>query len=65
MIALISAVLAGCIGIALPLLCGSLAVTFAVLGLSKPLNRGQCTVGLATGGLGVLHPVFLLATFGG
>lgn len=64
-VSLVAAVLADYAGIALPLLCGSLAVTFAVLGLTKRLNRAQCAVGLATGGLGVLYPVFLVATFGG
>ncbi|MFJ3143126.1 hypothetical protein ACIPJM_11840 [Streptomyces halstedii] len=64
-ISLVAAVLADYAGIALPSLCGSLAVTFAVLGLTKRLNRAQCAVGLATGCLGVLYPVFLVATSGG
>ncbi|WP_326701262.1 hypothetical protein OG909_30520 [Streptomyces sp. NBC_01754] len=64
-IALVTAVLADYAGIALPLLSGSLAVTFAVLGLSNRLDRARCAVGLVAGGLGVLHPVFLVASFGG
>jgi hypothetical protein len=64
-LALITAVLAGYAGIAIPLLLGSLAVTFGTLGLIKRLNRVQCTVGLTTGGLAVIYPVFLLATFSG
>lgn len=60
-LALIAAVFAGFTGIAIPLLFGSLAVTFALLGLARKLNRGQCTVGLATGSLSVLYPIFLTA----
>ncbi|MFH8474854.1 hypothetical protein [Streptomyces sp. NPDC018000] len=60
-LALIAAVFAGFIGIAIPLLFGSLAVTFALLGLARKLNRGQCTVGLATGSLSMLYPIFLTA----
>lgn len=62
-IALITVVLAGHVGIAFPLLLGSLAVTFAVLGMSERLNRGLCTVGLVTGGLGVLYPVHLVVAY--
>ncbi|MER5363362.1 hypothetical protein [Streptomyces sp. NPDC002785] len=60
-LALIAAVFAGFTGIAIPLLFGSLAVTFALLGLARKLNRGLCTVGLATGSLSVLYPIFLTA----
>ncbi|MER7107933.1 hypothetical protein [Streptomyces sp. NPDC000229] len=62
-VALITAVFSGYLGIAIPLLAGSLAVTFAALGLGSKLNRGQCAIGLATGALGVLYPVFLVAAF--
>ncbi|MFH8517547.1 hypothetical protein ACH4CE_21120 [Streptomyces gelaticus] len=60
-VALIAAVFAGFIGIAIPLLFGSLAATFALLGLAHKLNRGQCAIGLATGSLSVLYPIFLVA----
>ncbi|WP_345575834.1 hypothetical protein [Streptomyces prasinosporus] len=60
-LALVAAVFAGFLGIAIPLLSGSLAVTFALLGLARGLNRGRCTVGLTTGSLSVLHPVLLAA----
>ncbi|MFF3892142.1 MULTISPECIES: hypothetical protein [Streptomyces] len=59
--ALLAAVFAGFVGIAIPLLFGSLAVTFALLGLGRGLNRGQCALGLATGSLSVLYPIFLVA----
>ncbi|MFJ8696809.1 hypothetical protein [Streptomyces roseolilacinus] len=62
---LAGALLVGYVGIALPALCGALAVTFGALGLAKRLNRVQCTVGLVTGGLALAYPVFVLATFGG
>ncbi|MBW1598655.1 hypothetical protein [Streptomyces sp. JJ38] len=62
-VALIAAVFSGLVGIAVPLLCGSLAATFAAFGLRKGLNRAQCAVGLATGGLAVLYVLFLVATF--
>ncbi|MFK4223655.1 hypothetical protein [Streptomyces sp. NPDC019890] len=60
-VALIAAVFSGFVGIAIPLLAGSLAVTFGVVGLVNKLNRGQCAIGLATGSLGVLYPVLLVA----
>lgn len=60
-VALIAAVFSGFVGIAIPLLFGSLAVAFALLGLARKLNRGQCAIGLATGSLSVLHPVLLAA----
>ncbi|PWI05543.1 hypothetical protein DIZ27_38730 [Streptomyces sp. NWU339] len=59
--ALLAAVFAGFIGIAIPFLFGSLAVTFALLGLGRGLNRGQCAIGLTTGSLSVLYPIFLVA----
>ncbi|MEU1122835.1 hypothetical protein ABZ371_04425 [Streptomyces sp. NPDC005899] len=65
LMALLTAVLVNYVGIAFPLLLGCLAVTFAVLGLTKRLSRGRCIVGLVTGGFGVLYCAFLLATFGG
>ncbi|WP_149549651.1 hypothetical protein [Streptomyces marokkonensis] len=61
--ALVAAVFAGLLGIAIPLLFGSLALTFALLGLGRGLNRVQCGVGLATGALSVLHPVLLAAAW--
>ncbi|MFF1272687.1 hypothetical protein ACFVZC_04620 [Streptomyces marokkonensis] len=61
--ALVAAVFAGLLGIAIPLLFGSLAVTFALLGLGRGLNRVQCGVGLATGALSVLYPVLLAAAW--
>ncbi|MBT2487461.1 hypothetical protein J7E96_02675 [Streptomyces sp. ISL-96] len=60
-VALIAAVFAGYIGIAIPFLFGSLAVTFALLGLARKLNRGQCAIGLTAGSLSVLYPIFLAA----
>ncbi|MEU7468154.1 hypothetical protein AB0A94_06250 [Streptomyces sp. NPDC044984] len=59
--ALVAVVFAGLLGIAIPLLLGSLAVTFALLGLGQELNRLQCGVGLVTGSLSVLYPVLLVA----
>lgn len=64
-VGLLGAVLVSYVGIAVPALCGALAVTFAALGLAKRIHRVQCAVGLVTGGLALLYPVFLLATFGG
>ncbi|OEJ98261.1 hypothetical protein J116_020910 [Streptomyces thermolilacinus SPC6] len=63
-LALITAVFAGFLGIAIPFLFGSLAVTFALLGLARGLNRGQCAIGLTTGALSVLYPVFLVGALG-
>ncbi|RDG39324.1 hypothetical protein [Streptomyces corynorhini] len=63
-VAVIAAVFAGFVGMAIPLLFGSLAVTFALLGLARRLNRGQCVTGLALGALGVLYPVFLVTVLG-
>ncbi|MFV2120717.1 hypothetical protein ACE14D_20665 [Streptomyces sp. Act-28] len=64
-VGLTGAVLAGYVGIAVPALCGALAVTFAILGLAKRLNRVQCAVGLLTGGPALAYPVLLLTTLGG
>ncbi|MCB5170089.1 hypothetical protein LG634_35460 [Streptomyces bambusae] len=64
-VALITAALAGHTGIAFPLLAGSLAVTFGVIGLVTKLNRVKSTVGLVAGSLGVLYPVFLVAAVSG
>ncbi|MEU2179750.1 hypothetical protein [Streptomyces thermolilacinus] len=63
-LALIAAVFAGFLGIAIPFLFGSLAVTFALLGLARRLNRGQCAIGLTTGALSVLYPIFLVGALG-
>lgn len=60
-VSLLAAVFAGFLGIAIPLLFGSLAVTFALLGLARGLHRGRCAIGLVTGSLGVLYPLFLVA----
>lgn len=64
-VALITAAFAGFLGIAIPLLFGSLAVTFALLGLARKLNRGQCAIGLVAGSLSVLYPIFLTAALSG
>ncbi|MEE1939118.1 hypothetical protein V1L54_06790 [Streptomyces sp. TRM 70361] len=64
-VALVTAVFVGYAGVAIPLLCGSLAVTFASLGLARRVNRGQCAIGLATGGLAVLCLVLFVAALGG
>ncbi|MFD7704476.1 hypothetical protein [Streptomyces caelestis] len=56
-VALIATVFAGFLGIAFPLLFGSLAVTFALLGLGHGTGRGLCALGLAIGSSGVLYPV--------
>ncbi|MEV0183754.1 hypothetical protein AB0I54_31350 [Streptomyces sp. NPDC050625] len=60
-VAAVTAALSGYIGIAIPLLAGALAVTFGLLGLARRLNRGISAVGVATGSLGVLYPVFVVA----
>ncbi|MET9152933.1 hypothetical protein ABZX82_16915 [Streptomyces griseoflavus] len=60
---LLAAVFAGLLGIGIPLLLGSLAVTFALLGLSRGLHRVCCVVGLATGCLGLLQPILLAAAW--
>ncbi|MFJ2610223.1 hypothetical protein ACIO13_35480 [Streptomyces sp. NPDC087425] len=62
--AAVAAALSGVIGIAIPLLAGALAVTFGLLGLAHRLNRGFSVAGVATGSLGVLYPVFLVALLG-
>lgn len=62
-VALITVALVAYVGIAIPLLCGSLAVTLASLGLNKHLNRALCAVGLGTGGAAVLYVLFLLFAF--
>ncbi len=59
-VTLLTAVLSGFLGIAIPLLTGSLAVTFGVLGLTSKLNRGRSAVGLVTGCLGLLYPIFII-----
>ncbi|MBO7936895.1 MULTISPECIES: hypothetical protein [Streptomyces] len=60
-VATVTAALSGFIGIAIPLLAGALAITFGLLGLGRRLNRGLSAFGVATGSLGVLYPVFLVA----
>ncbi|CAL9647468.1 hypothetical protein [Streptomyces albus] len=51
-ISLLSAVFPPGFGVAL--LCGSLGVTLAVMGLRTRLRRGMCLIGLVTGGIPVL-----------
>jgi len=60
----VAAVLIGWVGVALPLLFGSLAVTFAALGLAHKINRRKCAVGLISGAAGVLYPVYLICAVG-
>ncbi|NJP50131.1 hypothetical protein HCJ93_08610 [Streptomyces sp. SBST2-5] len=60
-LALLAAVFAGFIGIAFPLLFGCLAVTFALLGLGRRLNRRQCFIGLVLGALSVVYPIVATA----
>jgi succinate-acetate transporter protein len=62
--AALAAALIGWVGVALPLLFGSLAVTFAVLGLVHKINRRKCAIGLISGAVGVLYPVFLICAAG-
>ncbi|MFE4369710.1 hypothetical protein ACFRMN_16050 [Streptomyces sp. NPDC056835] len=62
-VALISVVFSGVVGIAIPLLCGSLAVALAALGLNAGIHRVKCAIGLATGGLSALYLIYLLITF--
>lgn len=62
--AAVAVVFTGLLGLAIPLLCGSLAVTFALLGLKRGLGRVPCAIGLVTGSLGLLYPVLLVAAWG-
>ncbi|MFD1273688.1 hypothetical protein ACFQ51_24185 [Streptomyces kaempferi] len=62
-VALIAVALSGFIGIAIPLLASSLAVTFGILGLTRGPHRGRSVIGLATGSVGVLYPVFAIIAF--
>ncbi|MGW8377486.1 hypothetical protein [Streptomyces sp. ODS28] len=64
-VGLITAVLASYAGIAIPVLCGALAVTLASAGLFQRTNRIKCIAALTTGAVALLYPVVLLATFGG
>ncbi|MFE0877865.1 hypothetical protein ACFW4X_23925 [Streptomyces smyrnaeus] len=59
-IALVTLALGNHVGIGIPLLTGSLAVTFGIMGLYQRLNRVQCVIGLTTGGLAVLSLATLL-----
>ena len=61
-IAAVTAVISGFIGMAIPFLAGSLAVTFAVLGLVYRTNGTASLIGLIGGAVGVLYPVFLIST---
>ncbi|MFI8092587.1 hypothetical protein ACIF9R_30405 [Streptomyces sp. NPDC086080] len=61
--AAVTVVFAGLLGMAISLVFGSLAVTFALLGLRHGLHRVQCGIGLATGSLGALYPVLLVAAW--
>ncbi|MER5493968.1 hypothetical protein [Streptomyces sp. NPDC002490] len=60
-IGVVSAVFAGYIGAAIPVLAGVLAVTFGLLGLGRGLSRPACLVGTVTGALSVLYPLFLMS----
>ncbi|MGW3630180.1 hypothetical protein ACWD7F_08475 [Streptomyces sp. NPDC005122] len=62
-VALIAVALSGFVGIAIPLLAGSLAVAFGVLGLTRGSHRGRSVIGLATGSVGVLYPVVAIIAF--
>ncbi|MGI5485041.1 hypothetical protein [Streptomyces lavendofoliae] len=64
-LAVMAAVFIGYVGVAFPLLFGSLALTFGTTGLIKRVNRVQCTIGATAGGAAVLYLIFLLATFSG
>ncbi|MFE7131900.1 hypothetical protein ACFVIM_13650 [Streptomyces sp. NPDC057638] len=57
--ALMAAVFAAFIGVGVPVLAGSLALTFALLGIGSGRNRRQCIVGLITGSVGALVPLAL------
>lgn len=48
-------------GIAIPLLAGSLASTFAILGLVNRNNRPACLIGLIGGAVGLLYPVLVMS----
>ncbi|MEU9087478.1 hypothetical protein [Streptomyces sp. NPDC048357] len=61
---MVAAVFSGGLGIAIPVLAASLAVTFALVGLGHRMSRIQCVTGLVTGSLGVAWPVFPVAAFG-
>lgn len=64
-LALIATVFIGYVGIAFPLLFGSLALIFGTTGLIKRVDRVQCASGATAGGAAVLYLIFLLATFSG
>ncbi|MFF8831279.1 hypothetical protein [Streptomyces sp. NPDC015131] len=64
-LALIATVFISYVGVAFPLLFGSLALTFGTTGLIKRVDRLQCAIGAATGGAAVLYLIFLLASFSG
>ncbi|BBC34852.1 hypothetical protein SGFS_061460 [Streptomyces graminofaciens] len=55
-LALVTSLFAGVLAI----LFGVLAVTFAALGLGRRLNRGKCAIGLVTGAIGALYPLFAI-----
>ncbi|MFE7133699.1 hypothetical protein ACFVIM_22875 [Streptomyces sp. NPDC057638] len=50
-------------GASLPMLTGSLAITFAVLGLRQGFRRRLCLLGLTTGVVGVGLPLALIAAY--
>lgn len=62
-VALISVVFSGFAGIGIPVLAGSLAITFALLGLGRGLNRVQCAAGLVAGALGAGYPITLISLY--
>ncbi|MGI5478729.1 hypothetical protein [Streptomyces lavendofoliae] len=65
LLAATAAAFIGYVGVAFPLLFGSLALTSGTTGLIKRADRAQCTVGATAGGAAVLYIIFLLATFSG
>ncbi|MEU3964786.1 hypothetical protein AB0F42_34180 [Streptomyces buecherae] len=62
--ALISLAFTNIVGIGMALLFGSLAVTFAIIGLRNQASRCKCVIGLTFGALPVLYFLFLIASFG-
>ncbi|MFD8206733.1 hypothetical protein ACFV2S_10055 [Streptomyces sp. NPDC059695] len=59
---LVATLFAGVAGGGIPLLTASLAITFALLGLGRGMNRAQCVTGLVTGGIPLAWLVFALTT---
>lgn len=53
------------VGLAVPLLAGLLALTFATLGLFQHASRPLCLLGLAGGAVGVVTALGTVASFSG